>query len=550
MKKILLVNIFALLSVVASAQLTEKEQFDIAKNLDVYNALFKELTMFYVDSIPPEKTIEENIYMMLKRLDPYTEYIPGKDLQNFMVQITGEYGGIGSVITSDSSKVIISEPYAGMPAAEAGLQAGDILLEINGESLAGKNSQFASERLKGQPNTPLKLKIQRPGEKKPREISLVRQRIEINPVTYYTALPGNIGYLYLSDFTTHSAKNVRAAVDDLRKNKAVKALIIDVRDNGGGVVEDCLDILNYFIPKGKLLLTMKGKSQRLDRVYRASEAAVDTIIPIAVLVNGQSASASEILAGAIQDLDRGIVVGERTYGKGLVQSSRELPYGGQLKLTTAKYYIPSGRCIQAIDYSNRSENGYAATIPDSLTSVFYTSKGRPVRDGGGVAPDYKVDEQDMPTMLYYLRAYNIFFDFVVQWRIKHPSIAAPEEFALPEGTYDEFKDFVKSRNFNYDRQSERALKNLKDIMEFEGYMKSASDEFKALENRLKPDLDNDLEAYRPQISDLLAREIMKQYYLAKGEMIYSLREDAVLDKAIEILSDKAKYEETFVKPED
>jgi len=547
MKKILLIGWLSAYSMVVSVQLTEKEQFDVAKNLDIYNALFKELSLFYVDSIAPEKTIEENIYLMLRRLDPYTEYIPGKDLQNFMVQITGEYGGIGAMISSDSNKVIINEPYAGMPADEAGLQAGDVLLEINGEKLDGKNSQFASERLKGQPNTSLKLKYLRPGDKKPREITIVRKRIEIDPVTYYTALPSGIGYIYLSDFTTHSASKVRNALDDLRRNKAVKAVIFDVRNNGGGVVEDCLDILNYFIPKGKLLLTMKGKTQRLDRVYYAQQQPSDTIMPIVVLVNGQSASASEILAGTLQDLDRGVIVGERTFGKGLVQASRQLPYGGQLKLTTSKYYIPSGRCIQAIDYSNRNENGLVSHFPDSLAKTFYTSKGRPVKDGGGVTPDYVVDEQELPTMLYYLSAGRYFFNFVVEWRTKHQKIASPEDFIFTDDIYEEFAAYIKTLKFDYDRQSEKAINNLKEIMEIEGYMNVASEEFYALENKLKPDLEKDLERYKSQISYFLAREIMKQYYLAKGELIYSLRQDNSLNKAVEILSNSELYYKTFSK---
>jgi len=535
-------------ALISSAQLTEKEQFDIAKNLDVYNALFKELSMFYVDSIAPEKTIEENIYFMLRRLDPYTEYIPGKDLQNFMVQITGEYGGIGALITSDSNKVIISEPYLGMPAAEAGLQAGDVLLEIDGEKLDGKNSQFASERLKGQPNTSLKLKILRPGEKKARELAIIRKRIELDPITYYTVRPDGIGYIYFSDFTARSAAKVRNALDDMKKNHSLKGIIFDIRDNGGGVVEDCIEILNYFIPKGELLLTMKGKTQRLDRVYYTQQQATDTVIPLVALVNGQSASASEIFSGAMQDLDRGVIVGERTFGKGLVQASRQLPYGGQLKLTTAKYYIPSGRCIQAIDFSHRNENGSVSHIPDSLTSTFYTSNGRPVKDGGGITPDYIVEEPELPTMFYYLSPGRQFFDFVVQWRIKHPKIASPEEFVLTDDIYEEFAAFLKARNFDYDRQSEKVINNLREVMEIEGYMDSASEEFKALENKLKPDLDKDLERYKVQISNYLAMEIMKQYYLAKGEKIYSLRHDKAFDKAVEILSDSALYSNTFTAP--
>jgi carboxyl-terminal processing protease len=516
----------------ASAQLTEKARFDISKNLDIFNSVFKELCLSYVDSIAPEKIIRENIDFMLRRLDPYTEYIPEEEMPDFLMQTTGEYGGVGAVITSDSNNVFISEPYEGLPAALAGLQAGDILLEINGESLIRKTSSFASARLKGQPNTAVKIKFQRKGEKKPREIEIIRQQIEINPITYFGVLPDNIGYIYLSSFTTHSAQSVRLALDSL-KRQGIKALIFDLRDNGGGVVEDCLEILNFFIPKGKTLLTMKSKAPQPDRVFRTGRDAVDEKLPLAVLVSRQSASASEIFAGALQDLDRGIVVGSRTYGKGLVQAPRPLPYNGQLKLTTAKYYIPSGRCIQAIDYSHRNDDGSASSIPDSLTSVFKTAEGREVRDGGGITPDIQVEHKPIPTMLYYLEGRNIFFDFVVEWRQNHRHIASPETFSLDEETWNAFTAFVKKKNFTYDRQSEKAIATLKEIMDFEGYYATASEEFKALENKLQPNLDRDLALHREMISDYLSREILRQYYYAKGEIIYSLRNDEDLEKAVE-----------------
>jgi carboxyl-terminal processing protease len=530
------------------AQLTENEHFEVSKNLDIYNALFKELNLFYVDSLDVKKTVEDNINFMLRRLDPYTEYYPEEKTSNYREMVTGEYGGIGSVISSRKGKVYIVDPYEGMPAALAGLQAGDELLEIDGVSLEGKDSSFASERLKGQPNTKLKLKYQRVGEKKTREITITRKRIQNDPVTYYGILSGgNIGYIYLSDFTTYSAESVKIALDDLKTNKKITSLIIDVRENPGGTVEECLEILNFFLPKGELLLSMKGKVRQMDRTYRATQQAIDPEIPIAVLANHYSASASEILAGTFQDLDRAVIIGTRTYGKGLVQSPRPLPYEGRLKLTTAKYYIPSGRNIQAIDYSHRNEDGSVSYIPDSLTTVFHTSKGRPVRDGGGIVPDFTIEGKKVPTITYYMEVENIFFDFVVQWRQKHPQIAAPENFVLTDADYNEFKDFVKSKDFNYDRQSEKALETLKEIMDFEGYLEPASEEFKALENKLKPDLDRDLDLYKEQLSDLLARQIMKQYYYVKGEIIYSLHDDYV-KKAIEILSDKALYTATLSAP--
>ncbi|GHT26877.1 peptidase S41 [Bacteroidia bacterium] len=529
------------------AQLSEKERFEVSKNLDIYNALFKELNMFYVDSLDVKKTIENNINFMLKRLDPYTEYIPEEKMPDFVQQTTGEYAGIGAMIRSNKDAVYIYDPYEGMPAALAGLQAGDVLLEIDGVGLKGKDSAFASERLRGQPNTNLKVKFQRAGEKKPREISLSRKRVQTDPVTYYGVLPGNMGYIHLSDFTTFSAGSTKSAFDDLKTNKEITSLIIDVRDNPGGTVESCLEILNYFLPKGELLLSMKGKVRQMDRTYRATQQAIDPEIPIVVLVNNHSASASEILAGAFQDLDRAVIIGNRTYGKGLVQSPRPLPYEGRLKLTTAKYYIPSGRNIQEIDYSHRNEDGVISYIPDSLKSIFHTSKGRPVRDGGGIVPDFTIEEKKLPTITYYIEAENIFFDFVVQWRTKHLQITSPEDFVLTDADYDEFKTFVKAKDFNYDRQSAKVLETLKEYMDFEGYLESASEEFKALENKLKPDLDRDLDLYKNQLSDLLAKEIMRHYYYTKGEIKYSLRDDYV-KKAIEILSDEALYNKILSAP--
>ena len=525
--------------------MSEEERFEAAKNLDVYNALFKELTLFYVDTIDVKKTIQTNINSMLRRLDPYTEYIPEEEVSDFLQQTTGEYGGIGSLITSREGRVFISDPYEGLPAQQAGLQAGDELLEIDGVSLEGKNSTFASEHLKGQPNTKVKIKYQRLGEKKPREITIERKRILLNPVQYYTVVKDNIGYIYLSGFTANSAQSLKAAIDDLKTNKGITSLIIDVRDNPGGVVEDCLDMLNFFLPKGELLLTMKGKVRQMDRTFRATQQSMDENIPLVILVNQMSASASEILAGTLQDLDRAVVVGNRTFGKGLVQSSRQLPYNGRLKLTTSKYYIPSGRSIQSIDYTHRNADGTASYIPDSLTTLYHTANGRSVRDGGGITPDYVIEEKKMPTMIYYMEAENLFFEFVTRWRLKHSKIASPENFVLTEEDYEEFKIFVKSKDFNYDRQSEKVMANLKEIMDFEGYMNTASEEFTALENKLKPDLDRDLELYKDQITRLLAMQIMNQYYYKKGEIIYTLRDDDYLKKAIEVLSNSNLYTEAL-----
>ena len=541
--------LFALNCNFAKAQLSEDERFEFSKSLDIYNALFKELVLNYVDTLDVEKITQTNLSSMLRRLDPYTEYIPEEDMSDFQFQTTGEYGGIGAIITLKDKKIIVVDPYEGMPAALAGIQPGDEILEIDGVKMENQTSSFASERLKGLPNTMLKVKIQRVGEKRPREMTFERKRIHVDPITHYGVVGDNIGYIYLSTFTTQSAQTVKAAVTDLISNYHIQSLILDVRDNGGGVVEDCLDMLNLFIPKGELLLSMKGKVKQSDRTYRATQQPIAPDIPLVVLVNHNSASASEILSGTIQDLDRGVVVGTRTFGKGLVQSTRPLPYNGRLKLTTAKYYIPSGRSIQSVDYSHRNEDGRVSNVPDSLTTVYYTSKGRPVRDGGGILPDFVMEDEKVPTIIYYMDVNYLFFDFVVLWREKNLKIAPPSDFTLTDEVYNEFKEFVKSKDFTYDLQSEKAMESLKAIMEFEGYMNGASEEFQALESKLKPDLDRDLELYKEPISKYLAMQFMKQYYYNRGQLIYSLRNDVPLDKAIEILQNTELYNNTLVHPD-
>lgn len=531
------------------SQLSEQERTDISKNMDILNAFFNELFVYYVDSLNSEKTIEQAISFVLQTLDPFSEYISEKDLPDFQFQATGEYGGIGSVISMRDKEIIIRDPYEGMPAANAGLIPGDRILEINGESMEDKTSQYASDLLKGQPNTSLKLIIKRIGEEKTRKITIERKRIHINPVTYYGVLDNNIGYICLSTFTTESAQTVKEAILDLVNQRKVTSLILDLRDNGGGVVEECLDMLNFFLPKGVELLSMKGKVKQFDKIYRATQMPIVPDLPIAILVNGNSASASEIVAGTIQDLDRGVILGNRTFGKGLVQATRPLPYGGQVKLTIAKYYIPSGRSIQAIDYTNRDENGRANVIPDSLTSVYYTANKRSVRDGGGILPDIIIENEKVPTMIYYLEMKSMFFDFVTEWRVKHPSIASPTEFVMTDEIYSEFAEFVKNHNFTYDLQSERTLEALKKSMELEGYMDVASKEFGELELLLKPNLERDLKIHKEIISNYLAMHIMRQYYYHKGQLIYELRDDKEVDKAIEILKDKDLYN-SILKPQE
>ena len=523
-------------------------RFEVSKNLDVFNALVKEVDMFYVDSVDVEKTVRTGIDAMLSTLDPYTEYIPEQEMGDLKFITTGEYGGIGSFIRERDGGVYIIEPFEGMPAALAGLKAGDKLLVIDGTDLTGMTSDKVSELLKGKPNTKMTLKIQRPNEKKPRTLELIRKQVLVDQVTYYGVRNDSIGYIYLKGFTDKSAQEVKAAFEDLKKNHHIKSLVFDLRNNGGGLLDGAVQIVGMFVPKGEVVLSTKGKIKQWDRTYRTATEPLDTVMPIAVLINGGSASAAEIVSGALQDMDRAVLVGQRSFGKGLVQSTRELPYNGNLKVTMSKYYIPSGRCIQAIDYSHKNPDGSAARIPDSLTTVFNTSKGRLVRDGGGVRPDFEVEEPKVPTIMYYLVSDMVAFDFATEWAQRHPSIGPIESFRLSDADYEEFKKFAKEKNFTYDRQSEKMLKNLKEVAGFEGYLDESSDEFKALEAKLTPNLDRDLDRFKDQITELLSAEIVKRYYYQKGELIQSLKKDKVLDKALEVLGNPSLYQTTLSVP--
>lgn len=527
----------------------DDNRFEVSKNLDVFNAIVKEVEMFYVDSLDVDKTVRRGIDAMLKGLDPYTEYYPEQEMDELKFVTTGEYGGIGAVITQREDGVYINEPYANMPAALAGLKAGDLLLAIDDVDVTKKTSSEVSELLKGVPNTKFKIKYQRPGEKKPGVVELTRKLVVVDQVPYYGVRNDSVGYIYLKSFTDKSAQEIRAAFEDMKKNHHIKSLILDLRNNGGGLLDGAIQTVNWFVPKGEVVLSTKGKIKQWDRTYRTSNEPLDTVIPIAVLVNNGSASAAEIVSGAFQDLDRAVLIGERTFGKGLVQSTRELPYNGNLKVTMSKYYIPSGRCIQAIDYAHKNPDGSVGRIPDSLTTVFNTAKGRLVRDGGGVSPDFAVEEAKVPTIMYYLMMDYIIFDFVTEWVQKHKTIPPVEEFVFTDADYNDFKEFVKKKDFKYDRQSGKILKDLKEVAEFEGYMDEASEEYKALEAKLTPNLDRDLARFEDQIRKMIASEIVKRYYFQRGEVIESLKDDKVLEKALEVLADPALYKKTLSAPD-
>ena len=520
----------------------DDRNFQIAKNLDIFNSIVKELDMFYVDTIDPNKTIREGIDNMLYSLDPYTVYYPENDQDELEMMVKGSYGGIGSLIRYNpkSKYTVIAEPYEGMPAAESGLKAGDLLLEIDGKDLKGNSD--VSTLLRGQVGTSFKLKVQRPGVKEPLEFNIVRRSIQMPTIPYYGVMDGQVGYINLSSFSGNPSKDFKKAFLDLKK-QGITSLVIDLRNNGGGLLDQAVEIVNMFVPRGKTIVTTKGKIKQASNTYKTLREPLDTDIPIAVLVNSGTASSSEILSGSLQDLDRAVIVGNRTYGKGLVQVPRSLPYGGNLKITTSKYYIPSGRCVQAIDYAHRNEDGSVARIPDSLTTVFHTAAGREVRDGGGVSPDIEVKQERLPNILFYLVRDNLIFDYATDYCLKHPAIASAKEFELTDADYEEFKNKVKGADFKYDQQSEKILNTLKEAAEFEGYMKNASDEFKALENKLKHNLDRDLDYFSKDIKKMIAEEIIKRYYYQEGAIIQQLKDDKDLDEAVKVLTNPERYQQ-------
>ncbi|WP_205410619.1 S41 family peptidase [Bacteroides ndongoniae] len=528
----------------------DSRSFQIAKNLDVFNSIVKELDLFYVDTINPDKTIREGIDAMLYSLDPYTEYYPEDDQSELEQMLKNSYGGIGSIITWDAKlkHSVIAEPYEGMPAATSGLKAGDVLMAIDGKDLAGKNNQEVSEMLRGQVGTGFKLTVQRPGTEKTLDFDIVRRSIQLPIIPYYTVLDDQIGYINLSTFSGNPSKEFKQAFLDLKK-KGITSLVIDLRNNGGGLLDEAIEIANFFLPRGKVLVTTKGKIKQASNTYKTLREPLDLDIPLAVLVNSSTASSSEILAGSLQDLDRAVIVGNRTFGKGLVQTTRMLPYGGTMKLTTSKYYIPSGRCVQAIDYKHRNEDGSVGRIPDSLTTVFHTAAGREVRDGGGVTPDIEVKQDKLPNILFYLVNDNLIFNYATQYCLKHATIAEPEKFVITDADYADFKEMVKKADFKYDQQTEKILKSLKEMAEFEGYLTDASKEFDALEKKLTHNLDRDLDYFSKDIKNMIALEIVKRYYYQRGAIIEQLKDDDDLKKAVEILTSPEEYRKMLSSPE-
>ncbi|WP_340111689.1 S41 family peptidase [Maribellus mangrovi] len=534
------IALVAVLSVSFFSFTRDEKNFEIAKNLDIYHTLFRELNMFYVDEINPNKLVKTSIDDMLQSLDPYTNYISEDQIEDFRFMTTGEYAGIGALIGKHGDNIIISEPYEGFPAQKSGLKAGDVILEVSGKDTKEMTTEDVSSLLKGPANKPVTIKIERVGEKKPLNFEVVREKVSIDAVPYYGMLDDNTAYIRLSNFTANCGEDVKKAFLDLKENDP-DALVLDLRGNPGGLLMEAVKIVNFFVPKGEEIVSTRGKVKQWDKVYKATSEPIDTTIKIAVLVNRGSASASEIVSGAIQDLDRGIIVGSRTFGKGLVQTTRDLSYNTKLKVTTAKYYIPSGRCIQALDYSHRNEDGSVGHVPDSLITEFTTKHGRKVYDGGGIVPDMKVDVENLGTLAIELATQFKIFDFATKYANENESIAQPEDFKITDDIYRQFTDFVKASDFHYDSQSQTDFETLLKTAKNEKYYGLAKEEFEALKAKLVPDLDKDLSGFRDEISDLLEDEIVTRYYYQKGAIRAAITDDEGIRKTIDALHSETSY---------
>lgn len=548
MKKTLLLHIifWAVSIVLIAAPKPNQRTFRISKNLSVFNSVFRELDTYYVDTLNYDKMMKTALDEMLAKMDPYTVYMPEEETSDLTFMTTGEYAGIGAMIMKAGNNVCISEPYEGMPAQRNDVRAGDLILEVDGKNVETKSVSEVSAMLKGTPNTKITLKLKRFGEKKPVLKEFMREKIQVNPIAYSAIVTDKTGYLLLSDFTDKSALELKARVTEMQKSSNIESLIIDLRNNGGGLIDEAVKILGYFLPKGTEVVTTKGKNKLTERIYKTPTEPIFPDMRLVVLTNRASASASEILAGAVQDLDRGIVIGERTFGKGLVQNIRPVGYGGHLKVTTAKYYIPSGRCIQAIDYSHRNDDGSVGRVPDSLTTEFKTRNGRIVRDGGGIVPDTIITDERKLNIAYYIFAQNLYFDFATEYVSKNPTIAKPSEFNLSDADFKAFTDYLTEKKFSYTSQTQKYYDELLEVAKIEGLDELASAEFSALKARLMPDVQKNLADNRDDITELLSLEIIKRYYFQKGEIEFSLRNDKELKVAIEKLNNKAEYAKLLI----
>ena len=536
MKKILFFTALIFISVTVEAQKnnskkSEQKYYDIFRCSDIYNSVWRELDINYVDTLNHEKLNDIAINSMLQSLDPYTVYIPEQQEEDLKAMTTGIYGGIGAVVQKHNDYVVISEPRYGLTAYKNGILAGDEIVSIDNENMKGKTVSYVSNRLKGIPGTEIKLKLRRHGENKLIEKTFRREAIHINSIDYYGVVADSIGYIALTDFTDQSYNDFKVALTAL-KDKNIKRLVIDLRNNGGGLVSEAVNIASMFLPKGTNIVSMRDKSAKNERKYKTPFVPIMPDIPLAIIVNENSASASEILAGAFQDLDRAVIVGARSFGKGLVQAIRQLPYGGYLKVTTAKYYLPSGRCIQSIDYDGTAGER-PKNIPDSLTNKFKTVGGRIVRDKSGITPDVSVENEKGNYISYYLFTDNIIFDFATQYYYSHPKIENPSTFNITDDEYNSFISFVKSKNFTYKLESEKMLSQLRKLVETEGYLTQTDTLLKQLSPMLKADVERDLRDFRKDIQKLLESEIVKRYYYQRGYYEFFLRYDDWVAKAIE-----------------
>ena len=550
MKKVLVSLLMVLLAAPAFAQIDRDHDFKTAKNMDIFNSIYKNLDLMYVDTLDAQEVVGNGIKAMLGSLDPYTTYYPEEKVNELKNMLTGKYAGVGAVVRYNFQlqRVCISEPYENMPAAEVGLKKGDIILSIDDEDMTNKDVAYVSDHLRGDPGTSFIIKVKRPSTGKTLKMKVTRRTIQMPFLPYYGMLEGGYGYINFNSFTDNCAKDVRRAFIDLKKQGA-KGLVFDLRNNGGGSVSEAVSIINMFLPKGKTVLKMQGKLQRSNKEYKTSVEPVDSVMPMVVLVNGNSASASEIMSGSLQDYDRAIILGTRTYGKGLVQTTMDLPYNGQMKLTTAKYYIPSGRCVQALNYKH-AKGGYVEHVPDSLTKVFYTANGREVRDGGGVKPDVEVKPDSLPNIAFYLAgardSNEVMLNYEVDYIAKHPTIAPAKEFALTDADYDEFKARVLKADFKYDRETEKYLKDLEKLAKFEGYYDDAKPEFEALKKKLSHNVAKDLDYNKEYIKQLLENEIVAAYYFQAGAIQNSLRYDKQIKEAVKLLNSPEEYKKILL----
>ncbi len=552
MRKIWLFGLIISLIPITTVAQVKQNNFEISKSIDIYNSLLRELNLNYVDEINPAELNETAINAMLKEMDPYTVFIPESEIENYKLMTTGEYGGIGALIQYDGEYTRISDPYEGWPAQRAGLQAGDAIISVNGTDTHKKPTDQVSELLKGQPGTEVTIKVKRYGVEKPIEFKLKREKVKIDNIPYATVFDNGIGYVSLGSFTKNAGNELKQHLVEMKKEHELKGFIIDLRGNGGGLMNEAVDIVNLFIPKGKPVVSTKGKSQHAGSVYHTNNQPIDEQVPVAILVDGGSASASEIVAGSIQDYDRGVIIGQRTFGKGLVQNILPLTYNTQMKVTIAKYYIPSGRCIQEIDYSkNKKQDTLTSHLSpltsDTLGKPFKTEAGRTVYEGHGIMPDVKIEPKQYATATAYLYAKNYIFDYATKYVSEHKTIAPAKEFKIDDATYNDFMAFVKEKGFSYTTESEKKLEELKKKAKDEGYYESIGNQLENLEAQLKADKENDLTKNRADIEDLLRLEIVGRYYYQVGRIMASLENDPDLKEAFDILLDQKRYQ-SILKP--